>query len=246
MPSPDSGSPEPARAADPAAAARPFSPFDDPQAVANYAQGPARNVPGWADMVRMADLLLSERVAGDGRVLVVGAGGGLEMKRFADAHPGWRLVGVDPSHEMLELARAALGPSGARAEFHEGYMDTAPAGPFDGATCLLTLHFVPLAERPQTLREIRRRLHPGAPFVAAHLSFPQEPGQRDAWLGRYAAFVASSGIEPGKARAAAQAIGSRLPIASPGQDEAMLRDAGFSDVHLFYAGFAFRGWVGHA
>ena len=46
----------------------------------------------------------------------------------------------------------------------------------------------------------RRRLRPGAPFVAAHLSFPQAPGERERWLGRYAAFVASSGVEPAKAR----------------------------------------------
>mgnify|MGYP001627336173 CR=1 FL=1 len=36
--------------------------FGDPAVVAAYAAGPARNVPGWADMLRMADLLLAERV----------------------------------------------------------------------------------------------------------------------------------------------------------------------------------------
>jgi tRNA (cmo5U34)-methyltransferase len=41
------------------------------------------------------------------------------------------------------------------------------------------------------------------------------------------------------------AIGERLPALSPEKDEAILHDAGFSDVALFYAGFTFRGWVGH-
>lgn len=224
----------------------PQDPFNDPHAVATYAQGPARNVPGWADMVRMADLLVAERVPHDGKVLVVGAGGGLEIQRFAASHAGWRFAGVDPAGEMLKLARATLGPVAGRVEWHEGYVDTAPAGPFDAATCLLTMHFIAHEARRPTLEAIRRRLRPGAPFVAAHLSFPQAPGERERWLGRYAAFVASSGVEPAKARAAAEAVGSRLPVLSPAQDEALLREAGFDGVELFYAGFAFRGWVGYA
>jgi len=141
------------------------APFHDPQAVAAYAEGPARNVPGWADMLRMADLLLAERAPEDGTILVVGAGGGLELKRFAGAHPAWRFVGVDPSGEMLKLARATLGPLASRVDLHEGYVDSAPAGPFDGATCLLTMHFVAFEERQRMLEQIRRRLRPKAPLV---------------------------------------------------------------------------------
>ena len=29
------------------------------------------------------------------------------------------------------------------------------------------------------------------------------------------------------------------------QDEAILRDAGFADVSLFYAAFTWRGWIRH-
>lgn len=35
----------------------------------------------------------------------------------------------------------------------------------------------------------------------------------------------------------------RLPALSPEQDEAILREAGFSDIQQFYAGFTFKGWV---
>jgi predicted TIM-barrel fold metal-dependent hydrolase len=39
---------------------------------------------------------------------------------------------------------------------------------------------------------------------------------------------------------------AKLPLLAPEQDEALLREAGFPDVSLFYAGFAFRGWVAYA
>ncbi len=221
-------------------------PFSDPKVVAAYSQGPARNVPGWADMMRMADLLLSERASDSADILIIGAGGGLELQHFAESHPDWTFLGIDPSHDMMKLARTKLGVLASRVHFHEGYVETAPTGLYDAGTCLLTLHFVPQEERCRMLKEVRRRLRPGAPFVVAHLSFPQAPSERELWLGRYAAFIASSGIDLAKARAAAEAVGSRLPIQSPQQDEATLRDAGFSDIQVFYTGFTFRGWVSYA
>jgi len=222
------------------------TPFSDPQAVARYADGPPRLVPGFADLQRMTTLLLAERTPENGRVLVLGAGGGLELKAFADAHADWQFDGVDPSIEMLKLAEATLGPLGSRVRLHAGDIDTAPEGPFDAAVCLLTLHFVPHEERGHTLAEVHRRLKPGAPFVAAHLSFPQDEPERAVWLSRYAAFATASGVEPAKAENARAALSTKLSILTPEQDEAALRDAGFSGVSLFYAGFAFRGWVAHA
>ncbi|MGH7005877.1 MAG: class I SAM-dependent methyltransferase, partial [Alphaproteobacteria bacterium] len=147
--------------------------FSDPQTVARYAEGPPRVVPGFIDLQRMTTLLLAECAPDDARVLVLGAGGGLELNTFAQAHPGWSFDGVDPSAEMLKLAGQTLAPHAARIRLHKGYIDDAPEGPFDAATCLLTLHFVALDERRRMLTQIRRRLKPGAPFVVAHLSIPQ-------------------------------------------------------------------------
>jgi tRNA (cmo5U34)-methyltransferase len=58
--------------------------------------------------------------------------------------------------------------------------------------------------------------------------------------------VASSGIDPQKARAGAAEMGKSLPILSPEEGEALIREAGFSDTALFDAAFTFRGWIAHA
>ena len=223
-----------------------LEPFSDPQAVARYAEGPPRSVPGFAGLHRMATILLAERTAPDGQVLVVGAGGGLELKTFADAHPGWTFVGIDPSAEMLKLAEQTLGPHASRAHLQQGYIDDAPDGPFDAAACLLTLHFLAPEERLRTLAGIRRRLKPGAPFVVAHSSFPQGRDERARWLSRYAAFSVASGADPDRMESARAAIEAHLHLLTPAQDETLLHEAGFSDVSLFYAGFTFRGWVAYA
>lgn len=223
-----------------------MDPFSDPQAVARYAEGPPRLVPGFAGLQRMAELLLAERSPDDARVLVLGAGGGLELRAFATARPGWTFDGVDPSAEMLRLAERTLGPLSARVRLHQGYIDDAPDGPFDAATCLLTLHFVVPEARRQTLAAVRRRLKPGAPFVVAHLSVPQGEGERARWLSRYAAFAVASGVAPEHAATARTKIDAELTVLTPEQDEAILHEAGFAEISLFYVGFAFRGWVAYA
>ena len=221
-----------------------MSSFNDPDSVARYAEGPIRMVPGFLDLQKMTHILLAEHCPGEAHILVLGAGGGLELKAFAEARPLWRFTGVDPSAEMLALATRTLGPLAPRATLHQGYIDTAPEGPFDAATCLLTLHFLPRDQRLQTLTQLRRRLKPGAPFVAAHHAFPHDAKPR--WLGRFAAFAVTNGMSEAQAQNAIPALSTQLPTLSPEEDEALLRAAGFSDVQLFYAAFTFRGWVATA
>lgn len=218
----------------------------DAGAARHYAEGPPRQVPGFASLHRMLALLLAERVPEDGRVLVLGAGGGLELDFLAGAQPGWTFDGVDPSAEMLDLARQTLAAHAGRIQLHQGYIDTAPPGPFDGATALLTFHFIPHDQRLVTLRQLRQRLKPGAPLILAHISFPQAEPERSRWIARHVAFSAAPDADPAHLEAARNAIGTRLTILSPAEEEAMLRDAGFADVSLFYAGLSFKGWVAYA
>lgn len=220
--------------------------FSNPETVAKYADGPRRFVPGFADLHRMTAILLAEHAPRDAKVLVLGAGGGLELKALTEAHPRWTFVGVDPSEQMLDQAKRTLGRLSTRVELVKGYIEDAPAGPFDAATCLLTLHFLAPDERRRTAREIHARLKPGAPFVAAHSSFPQERNERMQWLSRYAAFAIASGADPDEANGAKAAVAASLNTLSPEHDEAILREAGFSDVNLFFAAFTWRGWIARA
>ena len=221
-----------------------MSVFNDPALVAGYTARTERLVPGLRDLHRMAVVLLAEGApAADSRLLVLGAGGGLELKALAEAQPDWHFDGVDPSSEMLRLARDTLGPLAARVRWHEGLIDCAPPGPFDGATCLLTLHFLPREERLQTLQALHQRLRPGARLVVAHHSFAYDGADPDRWLRRNAAFAAPPGATAAPDAASFAAMKQRLPVLTPQQDTDLLREAGFTDVELFYAAFSFKGWV---
>ncbi|MEO8243172.1 MAG: class I SAM-dependent methyltransferase [bacterium] len=220
-----------------------MTPFSDPDAVTRYAEGPRRQVPGYDSLITMTDLLLSEHLPKAARLFILGAGGGLELSHFARNHPDWRFTSVDPSAAMLALATRTMGPDAARANLIEGYVNDAPLRRHDAATCILTMHFVPVADKLATLQAIRARLKPGAPFIVAHLSIPGDKAERTVWLDRYAAFAIHNGVPAERAREGASKIAAELPILSPAEDEALLQEAGFGNVRQFYAGFTFRGWV---
>ena len=218
-----------------------MSTFHDAAAVSRYQETAQAKVPGMAALHRMTHVLLAESVPADGEVLVLGAGGGLELSAFAQAHPGWRFVGVDPSAPMLELARETLGADGSRTELMEGLIEDAPLRGFDGATCILTLHFLDRDARLRTLRELFLRLKPGGVLVVAHHSYAREESLH--WLRRSAAFASANGVVSEQDEAGIAAMAAKLPALSPKDEVALLEAAGFVDVELFYAALSFRGWV---
>lgn len=217
--------------------------FSNPAMVATYVDDTPQRVPGLADLHRMAMLLLSERAQQSVHILVVGAGGGMELKAMAEAQREWVFTGVDPSAAMLDLARRNIEPFNDRIELIKGTVCDVPSGSFDGAACLLTLHFLDKSERLQTLKNIHRRLKPDARLVVAHHSAPSGGAER--WMARSVAFADRTSVDWVKAMASAVRM-SGLPLLSVAEEEMLLHEAGFSDVELFYAAFSFRGWVATA
>ncbi len=219
--------------------------FDD-KATISYADGLPRRVPGYATLHQMVSLLLVEQVPVDGHILILGAGGGQELKALAEAHPGWSFDGVDPSAEMLSLAKKEMGARASKIGFYEGYIGDAPSGPYDAATAILIFHFIPIKERLETLKQIRQRLKAGAPFVMVHLSFPQSEPERSVWIARHMAFAELNGAAPANPAMAQQAMSNNLNLLSPEDEVLMLTKAGFSNAAMFYAGLSLKGWVSYA
>jgi len=220
------------------------SPFAEPAKVASYVENAKRNVPGLADLHRMVMLLLAERAPHSAHILVVGAGGGMETAAMAQSQPSWRFTGVDPSSAMLDLARDATQPYAERINLIEGRVSALSHHRYDGATCLLTFHHLTHEERLHVLREIRSRLYHGCPLVVVeHTAIGQKPTQ---WMGLSAAFRDRDGPDWEKAFEAGAVMAKHLSLMTQAETEALLRDAGFGEMELFYAALSFRGWVARA
>jgi tRNA (cmo5U34)-methyltransferase len=193
-------------------------------------------------------VLLAERVPDDGHVLVVGAGGGLDTQALAKAGPGWRFTGVDPAGKMLDLARHILGEETmARVELIEGGIEVAPEGPFDGATLILVLGILPDdGSKLTTLKDIHRRLKPGAPFVLVDRCDSADNPLFDRNMDRYVAYAAASGVDPTTLTNAKASHRGNPGLVTAARDKALLDEAGFTGVETFYYAMNWHGWVAYA
>lgn len=224
--------------------------YADKAFAARYtADGPARFVPGYYAMHQMAAQLMAESAGDEAQLLVLGAGGGLEVASFGRAMPHWQFTGVDPSEEMLEQARITVREAGVedRVAFVHGYIADAPAGPFDAATCMLTLHFMKDdGEKLGALVDIKARLKPGAPFILVDLCLDQNADGFDLRRDRYSTFALNSGAPEDLVATTRDRLKEVLNTVSAARNEALMSEAGFGGVELFYAGLYWRGWVAHA
>lgn len=222
--------------------------FNDPEFARHYVEDdPGRFVPGYSVMQSMAVQLLKERAGDHGMILVVGAGGGLEILCMAGQQPQWTFHGVDPSSEMLAVGEALCCDIADRVVWTHGVVTDAPNGPFDGATCLLTLHFIPDdGGKLEALVAIRQRLRPGSTFVIVDLCLDQAAPDYDLMRDRYARFALSAGAGATDVADTREALVATLHTVSPRRNETLLAEAGFDDINLFYAGLSWRGWIATA
>jgi ubiquinone/menaquinone biosynthesis C-methylase UbiE len=103
----------------------------------------------------------------DDRLLEIGCGHGWTLTAAAQAVTRGRLVGIDPSDVMLQIARRrnAADLRAGRMELIRATSDLLPLpdGAFDKALAVHTVYFWPHPERD--LAEIRRVMAPGGRFV---------------------------------------------------------------------------------
>ncbi|AWN50999.1 class I SAM-dependent methyltransferase [Methylobacterium sp. 17Sr1-1] len=183
----------------------------------------------------------------DARVLVAGAGGGAkEIVTAAALEPRWRFTAVDPSEPMLALAVARLEERGLteRTAVVRGTVADLPESEaFDAATLIGVLHHLPGDGAKQAiLRDIARRLAPGAPLILAgnHQAYASQPLLLAAWGERWR----QQGAGPDEVAAKRAKI---LQGADPPHSEQavadLLRESGFGPPLRFFSSLFWGAWI---
>ena len=110
----------------------------------------------WADR-----LAACARPARGSAILDVATGTGIVARRLANGSDGCRIVALDASAAMLDVARAAARREGLAIDWREGPAERLPFGDgeFDLVTCQFALMF--FTDRAAALAEMHRVLRPG-------------------------------------------------------------------------------------
>ncbi|MCX8252978.1 MAG: class I SAM-dependent methyltransferase [Beijerinckiaceae bacterium] len=112
--------------------------------------------------------------AAEGRVLEVGIGSGLNLPLYTATVQS--VIGLDPSPELLLMARARIATASVPVELLEGSAETIPldAGSIDTAVITWTLCTIPDVRR--ALTELRRVLKPSGALLFVEHGRAPEPG----------------------------------------------------------------------
>lgn len=185
-------------------------------------------------------------------ILVVGAGGGAEIERFLPDNPGWRVSGVDPSQDMLDLAAAKADSLGVRhqVKLMRGTVDDAPNDQrFNAATCLFVLHFLPDAAKLALLRGMAQRIQPGGLALivsACRVDTLNQDTLRDDLLGAWQQYGEMHGMPAAHMAAIIDDIRARYAQATTEEGyRQLIHEAGFTHVTnvLSIMGNALCAWI---
>lgn len=204
-------------------------------------------IPGYDALHVLSCQIVAEATAGRGRALVVGAGTGVECAALAQSCPGLAVVGVDPSREMLAHAETKIAAAQltSRVRLYPSKVGDLPKfEPFDAATLLLVLHFLPDDGAKQTLlAEVSAHLKPGAPLVLADLfgrwDEPWQQQLRSWW--RHLQLAA--GISEAEVDKGFRHIDRDFHLVTEARLAELLAATGFGPPEPYFRALCFGGWV---
>lgn len=196
----------------------------------------------------MAHACLQSMVGDDARLLIVGAGTGMEICTFGPRSPRWSFTGVDPSAGMLAIARKKIDALrlSDRVALRHGYVHDLPVeSRFNAATCILVMHFLPDdGSKLHLLKSIADRLEPGGPLVLVDDFGDRGSEAFRLTLQAWKYYVIAQGADP---VAVEYAFGEqnmkRFHYVPEERIEELLAEAGFSRPARFFTGFLYGGWM---
>lgn len=204
-------------------------------------------IPGYRTLFPMFTALIEPELPRGGRVLVVGAGTGIEIVHLKRARPDLRVHGVDPSEHMLELAerRVAEAGVGDGVTLQLGYAaDVSIDSPFDAATLINVLHFVPDdGGKAALLADIARRLRPGGVFVFYDLHGGDTPEEHERYLAAWRRYWQIREMSPEEMSDFDDRIREGIHFAPASRSIELALAAGFGEPERFYKSLLYGGWT---
>jgi len=182
----------------------------------------------------------------DARILCVGAGTGSEILHLADRFPGWRFTAVEPAAAMLDVCRRRAGEAGIaeRCEFHEGYLDSLPAGaPYQAATCFLVSQFIlDKTARSAFFEKIAERLVPGGVLASSDLSTEQNAPGYDELLRVWQRATSPASVTDEGLRRMKATYTRDVAVLPSAQVAGILKAGGFEGPRTFFQAGLIRAW----
>ncbi|MGI9625625.1 MAG: class I SAM-dependent methyltransferase [Longimicrobiales bacterium] len=206
-----------------------------------------RVIPGYESLFSMILAVVEPELPRGARVLVVGAGNGIEITTLKASRPDLEILGVDPSAQMLELAEARVRLAGCQegVTFHHGYAhEVNTAAKFDAATLINVMHFVPDdGGKGALLTDVAQRVQPDSPFVLFDLHGDPTSEEYARYMPAWRRLWAIRGMNQAERGRFSERIRTGIHFASAARILELAREAGFTAPRMFYKSLLYGGWT---
>lgn len=218
-----------------------------PVPTSEYDEMARMSIPGYEALHTMVLSFLHSKLPQKAKLLIVGAGSGMELVTFGKANLQWELLGVDPSSNMLTIAQQKIEQQNLsnRVKLFQGYTHELSETPlYDAATCILVMHFLPDdGSKLELLQSISQRLKPSATLILVDLFGEKgtETFEQLAQVWKLYSKEMGMSVQMIEKREKAKQEGI-YPIPEPRVLE-LLEQADFGNIMKFYTGLLFGGWI---
>jgi tRNA (cmo5U34)-methyltransferase len=203
-------------------------------------------IPTYDEFFIMADQFLTTTLNESANLLIVGAGGGIEVVKFSENHPSWSFTGVDPSAGMIYAAehciRSAHVESTCQLVLGE-VEDLQEDVKYDAATCFLVLHLLNQKDKQKLIEEVAKRLKPNAPFLISAMFgetvSPSFQHNIKAWRHH----MVELGMPLPQVIQQTEQIRRETHLIPEQEMIGLLHQCGFADTFRFYQSYHFGGWI---
>ena len=176
-------------------------------------------------------------------LLAVGCGTGTELLALKEDDKEWSIMGVDPSPEMIHIAKQKLAFN-EDVEFFIGEVSQLnPQNQYGAASLILVLHFIKYPnEKLALLTEIKKRLKPGAPLILMGII-----GNREQIRGNLETLqkLLPYNITQEEVEERLERITNQLHRTSEEELKKLLERAGFKSPTRFFQTSIYSGWITH-
>jgi tRNA (cmo5U34)-methyltransferase len=205
------------------------------------------SIPGYEALHQMVLAFLRFKLPKIANLLIVGAGSGMELVTFGKENLQWQLLGLDPSANMLAIARKKIEQQGLseRVKLFQGYTHELPETIlYDAATCILVMHFLPDdGSKLALLESIAQKIKPAANFILVDMFGEKNTALFEQLVSIWRLYSQGIGLNSEILEQREQALRESIhPIPEPRVLE-LLQQAGFGNTMQFYTGLIFGGWI---
>lgn len=208
-------------------------------------------IPGYTSLARLSVSLLAASPLAQVQgacVLVAGCGSGAELLAARQLRPDWHLTALDPSQDMLAMAREKLlaqpGVQDGLGPIHwvQGSVENLSGDPvFDGAMAVLVLQGLPDdGSKRRFLSSLSQSLRPGAQVVLVDQMLPERSSIEQQLIAARQVFQRTETPEP--VSEADQILGDVYPL-SLSRLTGLLEVTGFSDPCPVFRALDYEGFL---